>query len=467
MLRVEGGSFKDPAGQVYQLMRDTREVSIVRGLNSAAAAIMRRLLAEPFFGGLVDDGSVVGSRMLEAEHPSARLVMEEGWSAAVEHEVVRFVTWPYEWPFSMLKDAALLQLRILEAGGRNGYLLKDATAFNVQWMGTRPVFIDMPSFVPWAEEAYWRGYRQFCATFLTPLLVTAHLGIPYQPLLRSRLEGIPPEEAARHFRGLSRFKRGVLPHVLFPAKAERAVSATDRRAAHRRQPKTMLFALWDSLRRLIGGLSSAPARSAWAQYATNHPYNTVDLQRKRNFVLRHTAALRPAVTWDLGANTGEFARIAAEHSGLVVAVDSDHDAVDGLYRDLRRGGPQNVIPLVMDVANPSPGQGWAGRERLAFDARRGPDMVLCLALVHHVRVVANIPLRLFVDWLRSLDATCILEFVGRNDEMFQSLLANKRNDYADYSAENFESEVRRCFVVRDRLKLKGGLRELFLLEPAP
>ncbi len=291
---------------------------------------MRRLLAEPFFGGLVDDGSVVGSRMLEAEHPSARLVMEEGWSAAVEHEVVRFVTWPYEWPFSMLKDAALLQLRILEAGGRNGYLLKDATAF-----------------------------------------------------------------------------------------------------------------------------------------ATNHPYNTADLQQKRSFVLRHTAALRPAVTWDLGANTGEFARIAAEHSGLVVAVDSDHDAVDGLYRDLRQSGPQNVIPLVMDVANPSPGQGWAGRERPAFDARRGPDMVLCLALVHHVKVAANIPLRLFVDWLRSLDATCILEFVGRNDEMFQSLLANKQNDYADYSAENFESEVRRCFFVRDRLKLKGGLRELFLLEPAP
>ena len=464
MLGADGGSFKDPAGQVYRVKQDTGEASIVRGLNPSAAEKMGKLLAEPFFHDLVDGGQVVATRLLHPELPNARHVMKEGWSAAVEHQAVDFVTWPYEWPFSMLKDAALLQLQVLETGARNGWLLKDATAFNVQWMGTRPVFIDIPSFVPWEEGEYWRGYRQFCATFLTPLLLTAHLGIPYQPLLRSRLEGIPPQEASRYFRGLARFKRGVLSHVWFPAKAERAVLRPA--GLGRQQPKTMLFALWDSLRRLISGLSSAPARSTWAEYAKNHSYNAADLERKQDFVRRHTAARSPGLTWDLGANTGAFARIAAEHSGVVVAVDADHDAVDCLYRELRRSGPGNVIPLVMDLANLSPGQGWAGRERAAFDARRSPDMVLCLALVHHLRVAANIPLRLFIGWLRSLDATCILEFVGRNDEMFQSLVENKREDYADYTAENFESEIRRSFRVRDRLKLKGGLRELFLVEPA-
>ena len=465
VLRADGGSFKDPAGQVYRVSRDAGEASIVRGLNPSAAGIMGKLLAEPFFQELVDGGQVVVTRLLHQEHPNARHVMEEGWSAAVEHEAVDFVTWPYEWPFSMLKDAALLQLEVLETAARNGWLLKDATPFNVQWMGARPVFIDIPSFVPWEEGEYWRGYRQFCATFLTPLLLTAHLGIPYQPLLRSHLEGIPPGEASRYFRGLGRFKRGVLSHVWFPAKAERAVL----RPAHpqRRQPKTMLFALWDSLRRLIGGLpSGAAARSTWARYASNHSYDASDFERKKDFVLRHATACRPGLTWDLGANTGAFACIVAEHSGVVVAVDADQDVVDWLYREVRRSGPGNVIPLVMDLANLSPGQGWAGRERSAFDARRSPDMVLCLALVHHLRVAANIPLRLFIGWLRSLDATCILEFVGRDDEMFQTLLDNKREDYADYTAENFESEVRKCFSVRDRLKLKGGLRELFLLVPA-
>ena len=464
VLKADGGSFKDPAGRVYWVLRDTGEASVVRGLNSSAAGIMEKLLAEPFFQELVDGGQVVATRLLHPELPNARPVMQEGWSAAVEHEAVDFVTWPYEWPFSMLKDAALLQLRVLETAARNGWLLKDATSFNVQWMGVRPVFIDTPSFVPWEEGEYWRGYRQFCATFLTPLLLTAHLGIPYQPLLRSRLEGIPPEEASRYFRGLGRFKRGVLSHVWFPAKAERAVFRP--MGPGRRQPKTVLFALWDSLRRLIGGLSSGPARSTWARYASNHSYDAADFERKKDFVLRHATACRPGLTWDLGANTGAFARVAAERSAVVVAVDADLDAVDWLYREVRRSGPRNVIPLVMDLANLSPGQGWAGRERPAFDARRSPDMVLCLALVHHLRVAANIPLRLFIGWLRSLDATCILEFVGRDDEMFQTLLENKREDYADYTAENFESEVRKCFSVRDRLKLKGGSRELFLLEPA-
>ena len=464
VLRADGGSFKDPAGRVYRVGRDTGEASVVRGLNPSAAGIVEKLLAEPFFQDLVDGGQVVATRLLHPEHPSARCLMKEGWSAAVEHEVVDFVTWPYEWPFSMLKDAALLQLQLLEIAARNGWLLKDATPFNVQWMGARPVFIDIPSFAPWEEGEYWRGYRQFCATFLTPLLLMAHLGIPFQPLLRSRLEGIPPEEASRYFHGLGRFKRGVLSHVWLPAKTERVVHRPARSC--RRQPKTMLFALWDSLRRLIGGLSSRPTCSTWLRYASNHSYDATDFERKKDFVRRHVVARGLGLTWDLGANTGALARVAAEHSGVVAAVDADHDAADWLYREVRQSGPRNVIPLVMDLANLSPGQGWAGRERPAFDGRRSPDMVLCLALVHHLRVAANIPLRLFIGWLRRLDATCILEFVGRDDEMFRALLRNKREDYADYTAENFESEVRGCFSVRDRLKLKGGLRELFLLEPA-
>lgn len=467
--RVDGGSFKDPGGRVYRVVREAGGERIVRGLSRDAAGTLEQLLAEPFFRKLAAGGEVVRTRLLDPEAPAARDVLREGWSAAAEHEPVDFVTWPYEWPFSMLQDAASLQLRVLRTAAANGWLLKDATPFNVQWIGARPVFIDVPSFVPWEEGEYWRGYRQFCATFLTPLLLAAHLGIPFQPLLRSRLEGIPPQEASRYFYGRRRFKRGVPSHVWFPAAAERRVrrrGGASAPAAPRRQPKTVLLALLDSLERLVGGLSRGPADSDWSQYAGSHSYDAADFERKQEFVRRHAAALRPGLTWDLGANTGAFARIAAEHSGTVVAVDGDPEAVELLYRELRQGGPRNVVPLVMDLANLSPGQGWAGRERPAFDARRSPDLVLGLALVHHMRVAANIPLPLFLDWLRSLDAAVILEFVGRDDEMFSKLLENKREDYADYTAGNFESEVRARFSVRDRLQLKGGLRELFALEPA-
>ena len=471
-LRPDDGSFRDPSGRVYRVFGERGE-AIVRGLRRDAAGRMAKLLAEPFFRELVAGGHVVETALLDASDPYARPVVAVGWDAAVRHDAVPFVTWPYEWPFSMLRDAALLQLRLLETSVTNGWTLKDATPFNVQWRGARPTFVDAPSFVPW-DGRYWQGYRQFCATFLTPLLLTAHLGIPFQPLLRSCLEGIPPEEAMRYFRGLRRFKRGVPSHVWFPATAEGAVRwrrrpAPASRRGSGRQSQTALLALLNNLKRLIAGLSTAPARSDWARYADTHSYDDTDYDRKRDFVERHAAARRPRLTWDLGANTGVFSRTAARSSGAVVAVDGNHEAVDLLYRQLRAASgdaPRNVVALVMDVANPSPGQGWAGRERAAFEARGRPDLVLCLALMHHLRVSANVPLARCLEWLRGLDAAVILEFVGREDEKFRALVEHRREeDFTDWTAERFEEEVRRRFRVLDRQQLKGGARELLLLEP--
>ena len=396
----------------------------------------------------------------------ARLSRRVG-TVALAHQTVDFLTWPYEWPFSMLKDAALLQLRLLEASVPHGWILKDATPFNVQWRGVRPTLIDVPSFVPW-DGQYWRAYRQFCATHLIPLLLMAHLDIPFQPLLRSRLEGIPAEEAVRYFRGLRRLRRGVPSHIWFPAKAERASARRSDVRPRSRQPQsqTMLRALIDSLRRLITGLSYRPASSQWTRYVDAHSYGA-DYGAKERFVAEHTAAERPALVWDVGANTGAMARIAAQSAGLVIAVDSDHEAIELLYRKLRdTDEPRNIVPLVMDLANPSPSQGWAGRERSAFDARRRPDMVLCLALIHHLRVSANIPLALLLEWLESLQAAVIIEFVEREDEMFQRLLANKNEQYPDYTAENFHREVAQRFKICERLRLKEGLRETVTAQAA-
>ena len=385
----------------------------------------------------------------------------------------------------MLKDAALLQLRLLTASVGHGWTLKDATPFNIQYSlatgGPRPIFIDVPSFTP-RGGAYWHGHRQFCATFLAPLLLTAHLGVPFAPLLKSAPEGVPPEEAIKYFRGLRRFHRGVPAHIWFPARAEQALRnrGRDGSATHspdRKQSQRTLLALLDSLTRLVQRLSYGKPRSAWTAYSHNHPYDSADFERKKEFVARHAEALRPALTLDLGANTGAFSRIAARFSRVVVAADADHDAVETLYLALRdhqteargEGGDsehRNIIPIVLDVANPSPGLGWAGTERAAFTVRAKPDLVLCLALVHHLRVAANVPLPLLIDWLRTLDAPVVMEFVGREDEMFAELIANKQERYEDYSAAGFEAHLRGRFHVRDRLALKDGRRELLLLSPA-
>ena len=469
MLRADSGSFRDPSGRVFAVAKEPGGVRIVRGLTDSTAATAEKLLSEPFFRRLVAEGDVVKTCFLPQDDPVAHQVIEMGWPSVLEHEAVEFVSWPYEWPFSMLKDAALLQLRLLDSSVRNGWILKDASSYNIQWRDARPVFIDVPSLVPWDGGEYWRGYRQFCSTFLIPLLLTAHLGIPFQPLLRSRLEGIPPDEAAMYFYGLRRFKRGVLSHVWFPAKAERRILRREGKVnpptSKRRQPKTMLLALLDSLTRLVEKLSYGQMRSDWSTYPETHSYEAAEFEQKKVFVEKHTSARRPGLLWDLGANTGLFSRIAARHSGTVVAVDGDQNSVDMLYRGIRDGPERNIIPLVMDLANASPNQGWAGKERAAFDTRRSPDMVLCLALVHHLRVAANVPLASFIEWLESLNAAVVIEFVGRDDEMFSRLIENKDDDYPDYTAENFRSELERRFTIGDSLELKGGKREIFLLEP--
>ena len=470
MLSADGGSFRDPSGRVYLVGDGTGGRRVVRGLTATTAATVERLLAEPFFGRLLADGDVVNTRALCPDDPVAAAVMDRGWAAAVEHEAVDFPTWPYEWPFGMLKDAALLQLRVLETCVRAGWIQKDATPFNIQWVGTRPVFIDIPSFVAREDGEYWQGYRQFCSMFLIPLMLTAHLRIPFQPLLRSCLEGIPPEVATRYFHGLQRFRKGVPSHVWFPSRVEgwmRGRDAARRQPSSRgRQSETALLALLDSLSRLVKGLSYRQATASdWSRYSETHSYAKDDFERKKAFVEKHVSARRPHLLWDLGANTGTFSRIATQYSGMVIAVDGDHEALDVLYREAREGREQNVIPLVMDLANPSPDQGWAGRERAAFFERRSPDMAFCLALLHHLRVSANVPVLLLVEWLRSLHATIIVEFVNRDDEMFAKLVANKREDYADYTLENFQSELDKHFVVEDRMELKGGKRTLMLLEP--
>lgn len=467
-ISADGGSFKDPAGCIYRISGKPGGLKIVRGLNHAAGETMEKILAEPFFRQLIAAGHVVKTERLRREALNDMGLAEKGWQAAVKHEPVDVVTYPYEWPFSMLQDAALLQLHLLEESAKNGWILKDSTPFNIQWKGSCPVFVDVPSFVPWEDGEYWRGYRQFCAMFLTPLLLTAHLGIPFQPLLRSRLEGLPPEEAARYFYGLRRFKRGVLPHIWFPAKVERHVRRRKGKVIGSRGGggiRLRSFALLDSLKRLVAGLSYRADRSDWSRYDEIHTYDGVDFERKKDFVRRQMASYRPGLTWDLGANTGVFSRLAAHYSRMVVAMDSDQDAVDLLYRETRCGGPQNIICLLMDVTNPSPGQGWAGQERSAFDDRSRPDMILCLALIHHIRISANIPVPLFLDWLRRFGASVILEVVGREDEMCQKLLESKRENCEDYSAENIEKEISSRFSVRGRLKLKDDLRELLLLEP--
>jgi len=471
---ADAGSFRDPANRVYDVKKHNDESGrrILRGMDKESLDNFQRLSEQDFYRRFEKNGQAVKTDILPSSDSDAIVVLKDGWSGVLEHTTIPFVSYPYEWTFSMLKDAALLQLNILEQSLENGWTLKDATSYNIQFEGSRPVFIDIPSFEPWVKGEPWVGYRQFCTMFLIPLMLKSHLGIDQLPILRSYIDGIPPTEATKYFTGFDRFKKGVMSHIVFPAKVENTISARERDDAParkrigREQSPAMVIGLVQSLSRLVISLKSDLKHSDWSQYDKTHSYEGADFSAKKAFVEKHASQAMRDQIWDIGCNTGTFSKICSPYCNSVISIDGDPDAVEQLYLEEREIKGSNTLPLVMNLSNISPGQGWAGNERKAFDKRKNPDLVLCLALIHHIRLSANIPNVFFLKWLRSLNSEVILEFVNREDEMVIKLLTNKAQQYNDYTLDQFIDEAKRFFTIEDRKPLKGGKRELFFLSPS-
>lgn len=456
MHAADPGSFKDPVSRVYHC--DGR---VLRALSRRGADIYDDLQKQSFFAQMCENGQVIDTSLVEDD--AAAEILREGWKKVLEHPRVPFVSYPYEWPFAMLKDAALLHLDILAKSAEEGWTLKDATPYNIQWFGARPVFIDIPSWERRKDGASWAGYRQFCMTFLFPLLLRSHLNIDYAPLLRANLDGAPASEILRYFSGHHLLKKGVLPHVVFPALAESAASGKSRTV---RQSDTVFLGLIRGLQNTVTNLSRPKAKTMWSEYERSHSYADSDVLEKQDFVRRCVASRHWKMAWDLGCNAGMYSTICAEHSDYVVAVDGDEAAVEKCYLSHKlKKDNGDILSLAMNLSNMSPGQGWAGKERTAFITRTSPELVLCLALVHHLRIGANIPLSLILDELRGLNAALIIEFVGRDDDMTRALLRDKSETYDDYNLEAFEKEVSERFVVKDSATVKNGMRKLYFLQP--
>ena len=379
------------------------------------------------------------------------------------------VSYPYEWPFGMLKDAALLELDLLLAALDEGLVLKDASPYNVQWRGARPVFVDVGSFERLREGEPWAGYRQFCTLVLYPLQLQAYKGVPFQPWLRGALEGIEPSEMRALLGFRDRFRRGVLTNVVLHARlegryADRDVKSDLKKAGFHAE---LIRANARKLRKLVQRLEWEPGRTAWSDYGEANPYDDADAAAKEAFVREAAGTRRRRLLWDLGANDGRYTRIAAREADYTVAVDADTAVVEALYRTLRAEGSRTILPLVGNVADPSPGLGWRGAERSTLAERARPDLTLCLALVHHVALSSNVPVRSFLDWLAELETEVVVEFPTRDDPMVQRLLSRKGpGANPEYDTEVFERALDERWRVERREVLPSGTRILYRAIPA-
>jgi hypothetical protein len=456
---LEPGSFRDRNSRV--LVADGR---VVRALSAQGLEDWRTLRASPLYDALTSERKLVRTRELEETLPRDALHGEV--AGALEHEVVPFVSYPYEWPFEMLRDAALLQLELVRRAIEAGLMLKDSSPYNIQFRGSTPVFVDVGSFERLREGEPWVGYRQFCTLFLYPLLLHAWKGMPHQPWLRGSLDGISPHECRNLLSARDLLRRGALTHVALHARLERRhadkggeVKDELRRAGFK---KELILANVRGLERLISRLRPRAAVSAWSSYELTTTYSEADAERKRAFVAEAVAAASPRVVWDIGCNEGHHARLAAESAEIVVAMDADAVVIGRLYEYLKRERVTNVLPLVVDVTDPSPGLGWRLGERRPVTDRGRPDLTLALALVHHLSISANVPIAEVVSWLHALGGETVVEFPTADDPMVQRLLSRKRDgDHPDYNREWFERCLRERFDVVAWEELAGGQRLLY------
>jgi hypothetical protein len=434
---------------------------VFRVLSPAALEDWRALAESRLWRDLQDEGLVVATEAAELDALPDLLAGEA--AGVLRHERVPFVSYPYEWPFSMLKDAALLQLELNRRALRADLALKDASPYNVLWRGARPVFIDVGSFERLRPGEPWVGYRQFCMLFLYPLMLQAYKDLPFHAALRGSLDGIAPREARAVLAG-ERFRKGVVSNVLVHARLESRYAGVEGGDVKREMKGAgfgteLLAANFGRLEKLVRRLEWKAGETAWTGYDTDAAPAKVE------FVREAAARRRSRLAWDIGCNDGRYAHVAAESADHVVALDADHATVDALYRRLREDRREDVLPLVMNVADPSPDLGWRGRERASLERRGKPELTLCLAIVHHVCITGNVPVREFLDWLRSLDTALVIEFPERADPMVQRLLSGKREgSNPDYEKAVFERALEERFTV-DRRALVSETRTLYEARP--
>ena len=455
MSRINDGSFRDPSGFVFE-----SNGRLYRQINSVFSREFDGFVACGLYERLVREGLLVPHSersLLEVDSPSPAIA----WKI-IEPERIGFVSYPYEWCFSQLKDAALATLAIQKLALEHDHALRDASAFNIQFHRGRPVFIDTLSFEAYREGEPWVAYRQFCQHFLAPLALAAYTDVRLASLTRVFVDGVPLDLASRLLPARTRLIPALMLHIHLHARSQRRYAGA---SAVRRRPvsRLALRGLVDSLTGAVNRMRWRPAGTEWGDYYDATNYTGAALESKPRVVQEFIRASGARTVWDLGANTGVFSRLASQLGIPTIAFDVDPAAVEKNYLETKRRNEPDLLPLVTDLTNPSPSLGWDHRERASLLDRGPADLVLALALIHHLAISNNVPLERVAHFLARAGRSLVIEFVPKSDSQVRRLLATRADIFPNYDMEGFLRAFTRYFDVVQSHPVEGSERTLHLM----
>jgi len=447
-------SFRDPAGFVFR-----SEGVLHRAILAPGRPHYDRLMSS----GLYDELVAANLLVPHAEVPAPEGRPDDLYKV-IRPDEVPFVSYPYEWSFSELQDAALATLEIEKRALRRGMSLVDASAFNIQFLRSRPVLIDTLSLREAVEGEPWTAYGQYCRHFLAPLALMSLRDVRLGRLLQVHLDGVPLDLASALLPTGSKRRAALLLHIHLHARSQKRYEGRSVRVAKGRVSRQARLGLIDSLQSGTRRLRWRAEGTEWADYYADTNYTPEGREAKLQAVKGYIARVRPRTVWDLGANVGDFSRAAAALGADVIAFDVDPACVERNYLRVRAEQETNVLPLLQDLAAPSPRLGWENEERQSLLDRGPADAVLALALIHHLAIGNNVPLERAARFFAKAGRSLLIEFVPKSDSQVQRLLVTREDIFDRYTREEFERAFGERFEIRERIPLAGSERALYVME---
>lgn len=449
-------SFRDPNGFLFK-----QNGILYRQINKKYEENYDLLMSSKLFENLIKKKLLVNHELVDIP-----AYLPEISYLIIQPELIPFISYPYEWSFSQLKNAALTTLRIQKVALNHGMNLKDASAYNIQFMNGKAVLIDTLSFEKYQNGRPWVAYRQFCQHFLAPLALMSLRDIRLNQLLRVYIDGVPLDLASKLLPWTSHLNFGLLTHIHTHARVQKQFANTIQNESKDKNELSLnsLLGLIDSLESIIKNLKWKPTGTEWGDYYTATNYSNEAFVEKAKMVKEYLEVAGPGIVWDMGANTGEFSKIACNEGMQTISFDIDPAAVEKNYLTSRKEKNELILPLVMDLTNPSSGMGWQNCERSSLLERGPANTVMALALIHHLAISNNVPLTGIAEYFSQLGKWLIIEFVPKSDSQVKRLLFSREDIFDHYTKDDFEENFKLHFELVKNEQIQGTERFLYLFK---
>ena len=447
-------SFRDPDGYVF-----SNESSIYRCITRNYQENYEYLISSGLYKALTSENMLISHREID----DINIFPKDAYKV-IQPDLIPFISYPYEWCFSQLKQAALTTLKIQETAIKFNMSLKDCSAYNMQFLHKHAVLIDTLSFEKYQENHPWQAYKQFCQHFLAPLTLMSHKDARLNQLLKTFIDGIPLDLASALLPKSTYLNFTLYLHIHLHAKFQKKFSDS-KAASPFKANRHGLLGIIGQLESLVKSLKFRTKRNSWDKYYQDNSYSNTAFEHKKKIVSKFLDIIKPETIWDLGANKGIFSSIAGKNGSTVIAFDNEPGIIEEIYLNCKKTSNQNILPLVLDLTNPSPDIGWENKERISL-IKRGPvHMIMALAIIHHLVISNNVPLERIAAFFANIcSGWAIIEFVPKTDVQAKRLLRDRKDIFSDYTKEKFEESFSEFFRINAQIKIKESERIVYLME---